>query len=434
MNSIRRTLLIWLSVGLSAGIFGTFCLVYLQARGQANDLFDYQMKQMVASLPHQAYAPLAASRDDDPNLQEDIVIQIWDQTGVRIYQSHQGIVSPQRIELGFSDVYQQGKSWRVYSAQVGGSIVQVAQPTSARRDVAAQMAIKTAGPLILLLPFLGALIWLTVGRGLASVQRAAAQVQARDAGALSPISDEELPDEIRPLTHALNDLLARLGKSIEAQRAFVADAAHELKTPLTALKLRLQLAQRAGDGPERQSAFADLSEGIDRASHLVQQLLTLARQEPGAFEEAKEAVDLLALARNAVTDFVAAAEAKQIDLGLDVDAPVALRGNGDALRTLLNNLIDNAIRYTPKGGKIDVTVQTGAAGVRLLVQDNGPGIPEAQLQRVLDRFYRVPGTQTTGSGLGLAIVKQIAAAHHAQLTLENARPGLRVCVGFGLPS
>lgn len=166
MKSIRRTLLLWLSVGLSAGILVASGLVYFQAREQANALFDYQMKQLVASLPSQSSAPLAPSRTEQSHVQEDIVIQIWDNTGLRIYQSHEHTTLPQRAELGFSNITEQGNNWRIYSAQLGGTIVQVAQPVSARRAVAAQMAMKTAVPLVLLFPFLAALIWITVGRGL----------------------------------------------------------------------------------------------------------------------------------------------------------------------------------------------------------------------------------------------------------------------------
>jgi two-component system OmpR family sensor kinase len=431
MNSIRRTLLLWLSIGMSSGIVIAAALIYLQAREEANQLFDYQMKQLVASLPAQAFAPLGPSREDETNTQQDVVIQIWDNNGLRIYHSHEHTALPQRAELGFANIAARGTNWRVYSAQIGNTIVQVAQPLSARLQVAAQMALKTVAPLLLLLPFLAILIWITVGRGLASIKRAAKDVQARDAASLTPISDIGMPQEIRPLTTALNELLQRLDLAMAAQRTFVADATHELKTPLTALNLQIQLAERAVSSEERQTAFSDLRRGQERATHLVHQLLTLARQAPGATEQVREKIDLSALAGSVVGNFAALANARNIDLGVSRAKPESIVvGNPDALRTMLNNLVDNAIRYCPEGSRVDVAIDGDERLISLTVQDTGPGIPEAELPRIFDRFYRVPGTQSQGSGLGLAIVKQIAATHDADVSLENGSCGLRVHVSF----
>jgi len=434
MNSMRRTLLLWLSAGLAASVLLAAGLLYVQARNEAGQLFDYQMKQLAASLPDQAFAPLAPQRAERLAREEDIVIQIWDSTGLRIYRSHRQMELPQRAELGFSDIVVHGNRWRVYSTQLGGTVVQIAQPDSARSEIAAQMALKTVALLLLLLPLLGAIIWVTVGRGLAPLRRVAREVEARDAGTLRAIPETGLPQEIRPLTAALNDLLARLGHAMEAQRAFVADAAHELRTPLGALKLQIQLAERAADADERQAAFADLKRGLERAIHLVQQLLTLARQEPGVYEAARQLVDLRRLAHSVVGDFALAADARGIDLGIadaaaPTDAPADIEGDADALRILANNLVDNALRHTPAGGRIDLSVRADAEAVTLIVEDSGPGIAPADLERVFDRFYRAGG-QGGGSGLGLAIVRQIAAAHDAEATLENTGHGLRARVRF----
>ncbi|MDB5854735.1 MAG: two-component sensor histidine kinase [Herminiimonas sp.] len=430
MNSIRRTLLLWLFVGLSAGLLLAGGLLYIQARKEANQIFDYQMKQVAASLPHQAFSPVAPNRPEQPDFENDIVIQIWDGQGLRIYHSHEPSSLPQRAELGFSNVATATGNWRVYSAQHGDTVVQVAQPTSARRAVAADMALKTVTPMFLLFPFLGALIWIGVGKGLQPVQRVAADVKARDAGSLAPVSDANLPEEIQPLTHALNGLLGRLDHAIHAQRAFVADAAHELKTPLTALKLQLQLVERAPDETERSVALAALKHGLERANRLVQQLLTLAQQEPGAAPAVRQPVELGALAREVVGTLSPAAAEKQIDLGLSSGVPAIVNADPDALRILLNNLVDNALRYTPDGGRVDVTVCKDASGCQVVVQDTGPGIPVADLERVFDRFYRIPGTWVEGSGLGLAIARQIADSNGARIVLRNTNPGLEVSVIF----
>ncbi|HEY8100551.1 MAG TPA: ATP-binding protein [Burkholderiaceae bacterium] len=430
MNSIRNTLLLWLSIGVSIVIILAAVLVYFQARKEANALADYQMKQLVASLPAQAPFPVPTTRDNESNMPDDMVVRMWDNTGFRIYQSHELINLPQTTELGFSDVNTDGVDWRVYNAKLGDTIVQVAQLSSARHQIAARVAMRTVVPLILLLPFFAVLIWITVGRGLAAVKRAAAHVQSRDVSSLASIPDDDLPREIQPLTHALNDLLSRLRLAIDAQSAFIADAAHELKTPLTALKLQIQLAERARTEEDRQSAFADLAKGLERATHLVHQLLTLARYEPNARNQKYARVDLVALAQSVVADFVPIADSKKIDLGMTVKTPVHTHGSVDALRTMLSNLIDNAIRYTPEGGRIDVLIQDNDGRAAIAVKDSGPGIPEKELPRVIDRFYRVPGSPSNGSGLGLAIVKQIVAAHNADITLTNIANGLHASVTF----
>ncbi|MFL9924153.1 ATP-binding protein [Herbaspirillum lusitanum] len=436
MNSIRNKLLLWLGLGLFGSIMLAGTALYYQARGEANEIFDYQMRQIAASLPRQAFSPITPGQDF-PGLDDEIMMQIWDRTGTVIYHSHARSAMPQQAELGFADVPGPNGLWRVYSAQIGNTVVQVAQPQSARQEIAAQMAIKTMTPLFLLFPLIGILAWVAVGRGLAPVRRAAKEVQARDMNTLTPIADVGLPQEIQPLTHALNDLLARLKHATETQRAFVADAAHELRTPLTALRLQAQLAERAEDEAERKAAFADLKHGIERATHLVHQLLTLARQEPDLMHNA--AVELPALLREAVAGLSSVADHRGIDLGVAEDVPAALAvdGNADALRILFNNLLDNALRYTPAGGVVDVSMQRDERGAPVVtIQDSGPGIPEADLPRVFDRFYRaqqradLSGQTAFGSGLGLAIVRQIADLHGIEVQLKNTGQGLQAQVIF----
>ena len=428
MSLIRRTLLVWLSIGMSGGILAAALLIYAQARDEANQLFDYQMRQFVASLPDRAFAPLGPGRGNED--EHDVVIQMWDSNGLRIYRSHENAPLPQRAELGFTNVTARGIDWRVYSAQLGGTVVQVAQPMRDRLQVAARMALKTVAPLLLLLPVLALLIWITVGRGLASIGRVAREVKARDADSLVPVSELRQPQEILPLIGALNDLLSRLDQSIAAQRNFVADAAHELKTPLTALTLQVQLAQRAADPRERDSALSDLKQGIARMNHLVHQLLSMARQEPGAAAQEWHELDLAELATQVVAGFAGRAQARQIDLGLRKAERSIVRGSAESLRTLLENLVDNALRYCPSGAVVDITVENDPAGALLMVRDNGPGLPAEAVPRIFDRFYRAEGTEGNGSGLGLAIVKQIAAAHNAQTVLQNSPSGLAIGVRF----
>jgi two-component system, OmpR family, sensor kinase len=301
---------------------------------------------------------------------------------------------------------------------------------SVRKQRAAQLALQTLRPFALLLPVLALAIWLAVGKALEPLQRLTAQVLARRVNTLDPLSSARLPDEVQPLVVALNDLLQRLRGALERERAFMADAAHELRTPLTALHLQAGTLARASGEAERSAAMAGLTAGVQRVRHLVEQLLSLARQEPRA-ESTPAPVRLDDAAREVVAELVPLADAGGIDLGISAAQPATVTGDAEDLRTLLRNLVDNAVRYTPAGGRVDVSVEAHG-GTKLVVADDGPGIPAAERERVFDRFYRRAGAPAPGSGLGLAIVQAIAAAHGATVSLSDGPggKGLTVMVLF----
>jgi two-component system OmpR family sensor kinase/two-component system sensor histidine kinase QseC len=264
-------------------------------------------------------------------------------------------------------------------------------------------------------------MWWLAALTLRPLQQLAAGVRARDVQSLRPLPTGGLPDEAAPLVGALNALLQRLGASLDAQRAFVADAAHELRSPLTALKLQVRLLQRAGDDAARADATAALAAGIDRAARLVEQLLALARSEPGAPAAAMEALDLSELVRQAVVDTASLAQSRGTVFALEADAPVVVHGDRDALSSLVRNLADNAVRYAPARSTVLVRVSMAASDGRpvLTVDDAGPGIPAAERARVFDRFVRRSDGSQPGSGLGLAIVRAVAERHGAELELSD---------------
>jgi two-component system OmpR family sensor kinase len=315
-----------------------------------------------------------------------------------------------------------------------------------RRELAASMALRTIVPLLAVLPVLGLLIWFIIARGLKPLERVATAVGRRSPTQLEPLAERDLPREVRPLVQALNGLLQRLGEALAAQRTFIADAAHELRTPLTAVHLQAQLAERAATDAERRKALADLKSGLERATRLSEQLLTLARTEPGVgvAERAAASVDLSALSRDVIAELAPLAADKEIDLGLSEGGSAAVRGDRDALRTLLSNVVDNALRYTPAKGRVDVAVGPEGDRIALVVRDNGPGITPAERARVFDRFYRgqpvaVPGdaaerTSVRGSGLGLAIVKRIAEWHGAEIALGAGLDGKGLGVTVRFPA
>jgi len=434
MTSIRRRLLLGLlAVVLCAGLIAAFG-VYLQARREANELFDYQLKQMALSLRDQTFNPFATAEPPELGEEFDFVIQVWGRDGARLYYSHPHPALPNRARLGYETLATPDGLWRVFSLQQRGLTFQVAQPMSVRNELAATAALRTLTPFLLLLPALGLLVWITVGRGLRPLEAMARAVKARTPMALHPLPESGVPLEIQPLVESLNDLLHRLDRTLGAQRQFVADAAHELRTPLTALRLQIQLAERAATAEERTAAFATVKEGLTRAAHLVDQLLTLARQEPDVAERPLETVDLDGLAREVIAEYMLLATSKTIDLGMARSEAVTINGDRDGLRVMLGNLVDNAVRYTPDGGKIDVSVFAGAEGIVVEVADNGPGIAAADHARVFDRFYRGAEKGMPGSGLGLAIVKNIAERHHARVILAGGLDNRGLAVRVIFPS
>jgi two-component system, OmpR family, sensor kinase len=275
-----------------------------------------------------------------------------------------------------------------------------------------------------LLPGLALLIWLIVGRGLRPLEELAVAVRQRNPDVLHPVSEANLPKELRPLAQSLNGLLQRLDRAIKQQRDFVADAAHELRTPLAALKLQTQLAERATTDAERKLGFQYLHEGIKRATHLVQQLLVLARQETGAPSTGGASIDLGQLVGEVAGEHTPIAHAKGIELRVAIQDTTVVRGDADALRIMIGNVVDNAVRYTPIGGLVDLSLVRENDRVILNISDSGPGIPEQERQRVFDRFYRLGGSGAAGSGLGLAIVKRIADAHNVEVLMGEVSTGM----------
>lgn len=436
VHSLRARLigLLLLAIVFAAGLQAW--VVYRQARAEADAIFDYHMEQMAQALRAGVAVPGLSLGGEEPLPQEafDFFVQVWTHDGLRVFQSGTSADLPQRAVLGFSNIEVDGKPYRVYSMQSRSQVIQVAQDMRPRQTMARALAWRTVLPIAWMAPLLMLVAWGVVSASLAPVARVRRQVAAREADELAEVGEEGLPDEIRPLVHELNLLFARVRQAFDAQKHFVAEAAHELRSPLAALRLQVQGLQRAPDDATRQQATERLLAGIDRATRLVEQLLMLARQQaqPSSGEPAQP-VSLAALAAQVVADAAPLAVARQIDLGLGEADTGQVNGHAERLRILLANLVDNALKYTPAGGTVDVTVRREAGQLVLAVEDSGPGIPEADRARVLDRFYRVPGSQATGSGLGLAIASAIAQLHGATLTLDRSPRlgGLRI--GLRLP-
>jgi two-component system OmpR family sensor kinase/two-component system sensor histidine kinase QseC len=409
---------------LAAGV------TYRRVLSETSTLFDYQLRQMALSLRTQiTLAPRIEVPPDQSDT--DFVVQIWDVFGARTYLSRPGLPMINQTVLGYADLSLRGEAWRAYGLQTADGVIQIAQPVRVREGLARAAAERVVIPLILLLPIMiGAVAWI-VSRGLLPLRFVTTEVQRRDVRSLAPLNTRNLPLEIEPLVGELNRLLDRLQRAFSAQRAFISDAAHELRSPLTALRLQLQLFDRAPDEAARVEARSRLGAAVERAIHLVEQLLALARSEPQDASPGFETVDLSAAAAEGISDAHELALSRHIDLGLDATPNLEIHGDREALRVLVRNLVDNAVRYTPPHGSVQVRCSSTPDEAVLEVTDTGPGIAPADRERVFDRFYRRAAAQESGTGLGLAIVKAIAERHGARVSLSEAPGGgLRATLSF----
>lgn len=437
MRSIERTLLAWILSALGLGGLAVALVTYVVTLDEMHEVFDEDLKNVakgVAAYHHSAAHGLAAApqltlpeRTDIPD-DSEIVTITWTPSGQRVFTSDTRVRLPFSGKEGLSRPVVEGEEWVVYTTISQQGVAQAAQRMGARQEMASESAAQVIPPLIGLVVLVGGLLVFGLRRGLQPLDAAAQDVAKRSARSLEPILLKDAPVEIGPLVQSINGLMARLGVAFASQRRFLADAAHELRTPVTALRLQLQLLERARNDAERAEALGELKGGIDRSQRLVEQLLQVARAEPDVDAARMEPVDLAALARAVVATLSVKADALDLDLGADAPAPVSVVGDGWQLTALIENLVDNALRYTPAGGVIDVRVFAQDRNAVLQVIDNGPGIPVAERRRVFDRFYRgdTAAFQTrdnTGTGLGLSIVKAIAERHSAVVELKESPHG-----------
>ena len=436
MGSIRRHLMVRLALALGAGGLLLGFATYEFTRQEMSEVFDQQLKQLAVSVrTHYRgdVSTLLANPGSEAGLEDSgLVTQIWNLDRQRVFLSFPGADIPWVDQQGYHTLETRQGAWRVYAERSPTHLFQAAQLMAAREELAVDTAVEILLPnLAVTLALIALLLAYALRRGLAPLKQASTDVGQRSAASLEPITTAGFPSELKPLVESINALLARLAVALASQRRFTADAAHELRTPLTALRLQVGLLEQATDQEMRQEALADIHRGLDRATHLVEQLLQLSRLTPDASDRASEAVDLAQLVQSVVADFSVLARAREIDLGAEIE-PMApgsgvVWGDAQHLRILLNNLVDNALRYSMRGGKVDVALRAAAASLVLEVADSGPGITLAERERVFDRFYRgttahgIDGA-TAGTGLGLAIVKEIAQRHSVRIDLLDGLP------------
>jgi len=439
--SLRRRLLALLLGGVAVCWLAALAWTYVDAHHEVDELLDAQLAQSaqvllaLGSFELDDEVEVEALEEAAHRYQRKLMFQIWDHHERLVLRSPNAPTTPLTERDGFSETSDAQGHWRYFSQTSRHGKhrmrVVVAENHEVRDELVAHSAMRMLLPGVVSLVVLGLWVWLATRRALLPLATVAQQVAKRDPARLLAVAPEAAPAEIKPLIEALNDLFARVEHAIDNERRFTADAAHELRTPLAALAAQAQVAARARDAAEREHALGQLGSGIARAAHLVDQLLTLARLEPQPGAVPRAAVRLDHLAQEVCADHGASALAKDIALELDAQ-PLSIAADADLLRVLLRNLVDNAIRYTPRGGQVRVTVAGDAAGAGVTVSDSGPGIPEAERERVFARFSRLAGQETEGSGLGLSIVRRIADLHGATVTLATAEDGkgLAVAVRF----
>ncbi|WP_058534865.1 ATP-binding protein [Legionella saoudiensis] len=378
--------------------------------------------------------------NDEPpeNYMDKFNFQVWTNGGKLLLHSSTAPKIPLASEIdGFSDKKIADQDWRVfttYNAKAGVRTV-LAERYDTRNELGHRIAQDDLYIMLLTFPLSGLLIWIIIGRGLDSLDKVAEEVANRAPSHLEPVDLQEVPEEIKPVIDELNKLFFRLKEGFEREKRFAADAAHELRTPLAALKTQAQVALHTNNIEEKNQALQKLIASVNRSTHVVQQLLTMSRLVPeAAHMDGMDEVNLSRLARETLAMLAPSAVEKQIDLEFETNAEsLAIHGNSTALGILIRNLVDNAIRYCNEGGHIVVRLSKQQHEVMLEVCDNGPGIPAELRARVFERFFRILGNKSPGSGLGLGIVQQICQLHNGRVELDAPQTGTGLIVRVFLP-
>ncbi|QAS80976.1 histidine kinase (plasmid) [Rhizobium acidisoli] len=422
--SIRRTAFIWLA-GLMATIGVCAATAsYFLVQNEASDFLDNQLRQIALYVGDARSSPETGPDSGAPHdPEDDFVIQVWDAAGKPLRQSHPAVGIPRLSATGFADISTDSDYWRVYTLAAPDRTVQVSQDMSVREELAANAALQAALPIIVLIPLsLLTLSWI-IDRIMARLNRLAVAVASRDTTVDSPVPIDDVPAEVVPFVSSINLLLARLRALLERQRRFVSDAAHELRTPLSALQIQIDNLRHDDRDGRFSQRLAELEAGIGRATRLVNKLLRLARYDAHESAPASQPIDLVQLAVDTVARLTPLAESRGIDLGITRrDKAITIGALAD-FEIILDNLVENAVRYTPPTGTVDVAVVVAGQEARIEIRDTGPGIAEEEMPRVFERFFRARPQDSEGSGLGLAIAKAAAERQGARLTLAMREDG-----------
>jgi signal transduction histidine kinase len=433
VTSLRQRLMAWLvPVFLAVAIISSVWTYYMFGN-MTRWYMDNQMRVLADSHAQETIGPPTLRPLTDHEVEKGgSIVQIWDGQGSLLTSSYPALAVPLQTADGFDDVRLDSQRWRVYSVHTPGRTVQSIQNLEFRAHVINKQALQAGLPIALLIPISAWVLWLAACRALGRLESVGRAAAAQDENSISELPTKDIPSEISPLVTAVNSLLGRLRDAFASQRRFVQDAAHELRTPITAMTLQLENLKACRLDAEATAQVAQFEAGLKRTKRLIEQLLRLARQEGAPKPDAASSIELAGFLQELISDLMPCADHRDIDLGLSVEVNATVRANPHELRSLLHNLLDNALRYTPEHGVVDVRVHADGGKVGVEIIDSGPGIPPDLLPRVFDRFFRIEGSDTEGSGLGLAIAKHAAERNRIDLSLDNRidRSGLVARVTF----
>ena len=366
-----------------------------------------------------------------------LAFQVWDSLGNLVLKSQNAPLTPMsEIKAGYSNHDFHDREWRVFSLTSANSRFQciTAERVDVRNDLVEKLSANLFLLFVVLIPLLSVIMWFGITRGVAPLQMLASQITRRDASNLESVSEENVPTEIKTIAGALNNLLARLKLALDREKRITSDAAHELRTPLAAVRLHAELAQKAKNDTDKNVALNYVLEGIDRTTHLVEQLLTLAKLEPVYFLKNLKPVNLKQTVIEEAALLSPIASQKNIDLSVNECNDIFIQADISSLQLLIRNLINNAINYTQDNGKVSITINTDDKATHLIIEDNGPGIPFEQRQRVLERFYRIQNHDVPGCGIGLSIVMRVVELHNAKLEMSQPETGTGLIVTVTFPN
>lgn len=438
--SLRQRLLTLVLIAIALVWLVTAAFTYHDAREEIDEILDAYLAQTSALLLTQSEHELDEMETEHTPLlhkySRRVAFQVWEQgQRLRLHSANAPQQALTKQERGFSNSTIDGIRWRVFSSwnESGEFLFHVAERSNVRDEMASELAISLLRPLLFSLPLLAILLWIAVTRGLLPLVNLTREVEQRKPENLVALDTSSAPREVMPLIERLNRLFELIAASMQKERRFTADAAHELRTPISAIKAQAQVARAATNDMERNHALDNAILGCDRASRLITQLLTLARVDM-LDSSMLEPCLIRNIAAEIIADLAPSAMKKGVQLELLPGPAIKIHGNAELLRVLLRNLLDNAMQHTPSGTAVHVQINQEPQTVCLTVRDNGPGIAEEERAKVLERFYRPLGTQASGSGLGLSIVKRIAEMHGADLQILSVSEGngLQVEVRFKL--